>query len=197
MDAIKIDEVSYVDCIFRISHFSSHETTIESSTLARIQPFAATRNEEGPITLLCEYYRQIFRTYLSLDDASHIFLVVVQSERRHGQNQRCTCPDPSVPLAGSQKFWKTHHNQMVKLAQNAPKNLDIVFVGDSIVERWQGTTDLGLTVLDKNMKEPFQTRFVKNNGAELEGLALGASSDTVGRTFLILDECSVFFLHMT
>jgi hypothetical protein len=29
------------------------------------------------------------------------------------------------------------------------------------------------------MKEPFQARFVKKNGAELEGLALGASSDTV------------------
>jgi hypothetical protein len=68
---------------------------------------------------------------------------------------------------------------MVLDAKHAPSNLDIVFVGDAIVERWQGTTDLGVNVLPPGMKEPFQARFVKKNGAELEGLALGASSDTV------------------
>ena len=47
------------------------------------------------------------------------------------------------------------------------------------MERWQGTSDLGQTMLGSDMKEPFQSRFVKKNGGDLEGVALGASSDTV------------------
>jgi hypothetical protein len=115
-----------------------------------------------------------------------IFLYLTQSERRHDQNQRCTCPDPAIPLPGTANVWKNHHTLLVKMAQSAPKLLDIVFVGDAIVERWQGTADLGATVLPDEMKQPFQSRFIKKNGADLEGLALGASSDTVRRVCLSL-----------
>jgi len=89
-----------------------------------------------------------------------------------------------VPLAGSSLVWKSYHNQLVLTANqhgtaSSTNRLDIVFLGDAIVERWQGTSDLGQTILAKGMKEPFQSRFVKKNGADLEGVALGASSDTV------------------
>ena len=117
-------------------------------------------------------------------DIMVLLRVISQSDRRHGQNERCTCPDPSAPLAGTSSVWKTYHNQLVLTANqygasSSTNRLDIVFLGDAIVERWQGTSDLGLTILAKDMKEPFQSRFVKKNGADLEGVALGASSDTV------------------
>ena len=116
--------------------------------------------------------------------------VISQSDRRHGQNERCTCPDPSTPLAGTSSVWKTYHNQLVLTANqygasSSTNRLDIVFLGDAIVERWQGTSDLGQTMLGSDMKEPFQSRFVKKNGGDLEGVALGASSDTVSLCYCL------------
>ena len=53
-------------------------------------------------------------------------------------------------------------------------------MGDAIIERWDGTSDLGTNVLDGGlMKEPFQERFTKQGGGMYEGLALGSSVDTV------------------
>jgi len=102
--------------------------------------------------------------------------------RRHSKAEQCSCPNPSVALAGTGTnavHWTSYHNQLVKAAKDAPKNLDVVFVGDDIVERWQGTTELGTKILGADMERPFQSRFVKKKGGHLEGLALGASSDTV------------------
>lgn len=100
------------------------------------------------------------------------------SERRHGQHQRCSCPDPSLPLANTDMEWKNHHTRLVEDAKKAPKNLDIVFLGDAIVERWNGTKDLGTKVLPGDMREPFEKRFTTKGGGKLEGLALGSSADT-------------------
>ncbi len=54
-----------------------------------------------------------------------------------------------------------------------------MFLGDSIVERWNGTNDLGTKVLPGNMRDPFEKYFTTKGGGQLEGLALGSSIDTV------------------
>jgi hypothetical protein len=67
----------------------------------------------------------------------------------------------------------------VEDAKRAPKKLDIVFLGDEIVEQWNGTAALGTTILKGGMREPFEKRFTTRGGGALEGLALGSSIDTV------------------
>mmetsp|Transcript_62961 Transcript_62961/g.181111 ORF Transcript_62961/g.181111 Transcript_62961/m.181111 type:complete len:409 (-) Transcript_62961:1197-2423(-) len=101
------------------------------------------------------------------------------NERRHGENERCTCPDPTQALANTEsEWWEKHHNHLVSVANRAKKDLDIVFFGDEIVERLDGTSNLGSRTLGGGMREPFEQLFTKAGGGDLEGLALGSSSDT-------------------
>ena len=114
-----------------------------------------------------------------------------QSERRHGQHQKCSCPDPSVPLANPDKEWKKHHSRLVEDAKRAPNKLDIVFVGDEIIEQWNGTADLGTTILKGGMREPFEKRFTTKGGGTIEGIALGSSIDTVRQHLCVRHRLSV------
>lgn len=98
-----------------------------------------------------------------------------------GPETRCTCPDPSKPiiLTGTDyEKWKKHHEDLVIVAKNAPSDLDIVFLGDAMVERWDGTGDFGTKKIE-GVRKVFQSRFTKRGGGELEGIALGSSGDTV------------------
>lgn len=82
------------------------------------------------------------------------------------------------------KEWKKQHARLVNDAKKAPSNLDIVFLGDEVVELWNGTKNLGSTVIP-GMREPFEQRFTKAGGGDraLAGLALGSSVDTVRSTY--------------
>jgi len=93
------------------------------------------------------------------------------------KDQRCTCPDPSKPLARSETDWKKHHDAMYFDALHAPQNLDIVLFGDSIIERWNGTRHMGTVPLE-GYREVFERKFKKKSGGKVEGLALGSSGDT-------------------
>lgn len=85
---------------------------------------------------------------------------------------------------------------MVNDAKKAPKNLDIVFVGDAVIERWNGTKNLGTEVIPK-MREPFQQRFTKSGGGHLEGLALGSSSDTVRQLVVQQSMDGLYLLYVS
>ena len=76
--------------------------------------------------------------------------------------------------------WKQQHDRMVWDAEHAPKELDIVMLGDSIIERWNGTKNMGNEVIP-NMRNPFEHRFTRAGGGDWEGLALGCGGDTVRR----------------
>ena len=102
---------------------------------------------------------------------------------RAGKDQRCSCPDPSKPQmvlgdGDDAKRWKQHHDRMVKDAHMAPLDLDIVFLGDSITERWNGTDHMGTTTIP-GMRKVFESKFTKKGGGDYEGLALGSAADTV------------------
>ena len=116
-----------------------------------------------------------------------------QSERRHGQHQKCTCPDPSLPLQNPDKEWKKHHARLVEDAKRAPNKLDIVFLGDEIIEQWNGTADMGTTILKGDMREPFEKRFTTKGGGTLEGLALGSSIDTVRSSLVCTINMAVLY----
>jgi lysophospholipase L1-like esterase len=73
---------------------------------------------------------------------------------------------------------------MVHRAQNAPRKneksgdsgLDIVFLGDDVIEQLSGTINLGVKDAD-GMEAYFEHKFTKKGGGKLEGLALGSTGD--------------------
>jgi len=106
-------------------------------------------------------------------------------EHKGTSDTPCTCPDPTKAIENSSApLWISHHKSMVHRAQNAPKKdektgdggLDIVFIGDDVIEQLSGSKDLGGKDAE-GMEEYFEKRFTTNGGGKLEGLALGSTGD--------------------
>ena len=112
------------------------------------------------------------------------------------QKQNCTCPNPSVAtneLRKNQPDWMIHHQTMVNdvlyetttTSQPPTIPLDIVFLGDSITERWNGTRTMGTNHNFPRFRQSFDSMFNKrrsdttntDGGAKLQGLLLGSSGD--------------------
>ena len=69
---------------------------------------------------------------------------------------------------------------LINEAVESSTPLDVVMFGDSITERWNGR-DFGRAHNDayKNNSLAFQRLFQKQNGAKVQGLALGIAADRV------------------
>ena len=126
------------------------------------------------------------------------------ADRNRPKGFKCNCPDPQVPLEKTgvlKEQFKRHHKQLVQTAKNAPKDLDIVFLGDSIVERWSGTAGMGVQVLP-GTKETFEQRFTKSQGGKFEGRAFGTAGNIVSKECFGYNYCvdygfsSIFVLHL-
>jgi hypothetical protein len=76
------------------------------------------------------------------------------------------------------KLWSSNHDRMVHQAKTAPKDLDVVFFGDGIVEQLSGTRDLGKQMVN-GMEDYFEKTFTKKRGGKFNAIALGSSGDTV------------------
>jgi hypothetical protein len=63
-------------------------------------------------------------------------------------------------------------------AEHAHPNLDLVMLGDSITERWNGTSNNGVSRIEHG-RRPFEKMFTKEHGGTLEALSLGSAGDTV------------------
>jgi hypothetical protein len=102
--------------------------------------------------------------------------------KNHKQgSEPCNCPDPGQPQAKTGTLadqWKRHHDDMVSIAKRAPQDLDVVFLGDSIIERLGGTAGMGTQVMDGH-KASFDKRFSKRGGGRMEGKAFGTAQDSV------------------
>lgn len=97
--------------------------------------------------------------------------------------QHCKCHDPSTPLSfpntdrrGQQ--WHNYHQRMVSNALSVSSPLDLVMVGDSLVELWNGTGMFG-NIPYPTSRQVFDRYFTKAGKGSLEGLALGCSGDQV------------------
>ena len=97
----------------------------------------------------------------------------------------CSCVDPEVPAARGMQAWESHHNTMVqdvvyhqRKQQLNEEVIDFILLGDSITERWNGTTNMG-QVQFPEYRSVFNKYFNKydNANASLFGLALGLSGD--------------------
>lgn len=89
----------------------------------------------------------------------------------------CAC-DPFLPMKGHADNWFLHHAELARTAEAAPADLDVVFLGDSIIEHWNGTKFWGRRLMPEK-REEFERKFSKAKGAKLEGIALGAAQDLV------------------
>jgi len=97
-------------------------------------------------------------------------------------NERnCMCANPLHPKRKYRdKGWsKAHQYNKDQAALFSNCNLDVVFLGDSITEGWNGMS-FGMPVeRTKGIVPIFKSLFRKEHGAKFEGLALGISGDKV------------------
>jgi len=96
----------------------------------------------------------------------------------------CTCTDPTVPIAGTRRRWMDFHQTLVDQATStSTTNLDVLFLGDSIMERWRGSMFAGKTAAPA-YAQVFRQYFSKPQGESgtnhntLQGAAFGGSGDT-------------------
>lgn len=99
----------------------------------------------------------------------------------------CQCPDPLRPSKRMDSpQWSDHHNVMVDDANYAAVSelvhgheLDVVLLGDSITERWNGTRGMGQDQYPeyRAVFESFFDKTNKSSTAPLQGLALGTGGD--------------------
>ena len=95
----------------------------------------------------------------------------------------CNCDDPLTPLSGeegSRSGWwmRAHEINKSIISNHTNDGLDVVFLGDSITERWiarrRGIFDPSLK---KNL-DSFQRIFTRDGGSDINSIALGISGDT-------------------
>eukprot|EP00541_Cyclophora_tenuis_P000796 CAMPEP_0116549960 /NCGR_PEP_ID=MMETSP0397-20121206/5165_1 /TAXON_ID=216820 /ORGANISM="Cyclophora tenuis, Strain ECT3854" /LENGTH=309 /DNA_ID=CAMNT_0004074745 /DNA_START=76 /DNA_END=1005 /DNA_ORIENTATION=+ len=88
----------------------------------------------------------------------------------------CQCSDRRTPRKRLDKGWEAHHQRMAQAAAAAPSSLDVVLIGDSITERWNGTRRMGQMESPAG-RGPFEKYFTKAGGGTLDGIALGSGGD--------------------
>ena len=93
----------------------------------------------------------------------------------------CECTNPLVATPWNSKpGWDQHHKQLVDFSQiaSAATKLDVVMIGDSIIERWNGTRTAEEQLADDGHVNVFEQYFTRHGGGSLDGIALGTSGDT-------------------
>jgi hypothetical protein len=68
----------------------------------------------------------------------------------------------------------------IELIKNETETPDLVLLGDSITEHWQGTS-MGKPKHDAEIKDVYEELFRNPNG--IKGLALGISGDRVSKIY--------------
>jgi lysophospholipase L1-like esterase len=77
------------------------------------------------------------------------------------------------------QIWNQHHDRMAAAAAAAAmEKMDVVLIGDSITEHWNGTRSMGTRGPFPEYRAVFDEYFDRATGASLQGLALGSSGDT-------------------
>mmetsp|Transcript_10751 Transcript_10751/g.29654 ORF Transcript_10751/g.29654 Transcript_10751/m.29654 type:complete len:605 (-) Transcript_10751:57-1871(-) len=102
-----------------------------------------------------------------------------------GDDNSCRCEDPLVPTSrADRKSWRLAfktNRKIVKAVQEADGlDLDMVFVGESVVEemdgRWMGQG--GRSPSLQKLAEQFHSRFSRDKGGKFNAIALGIAGDT-------------------
>ncbi len=96
----------------------------------------------------------------------------------------CKCANPLQPThRHGHKTWTEAHRDNIQFAKNnIPKKspfreLDVVFLGDSITEGWRGTSFGQKADKKQENVKVFEDLFDMDSGGEYDGLALGIAGD--------------------
>lgn len=151
----------------------SESQTLQDSLFSELRVNASLHNFTGPL----EHWKYLLPKVLPVISDKPLRC------RANDIRKRCVC-DPFVAMEGKRdkktggknSSWFIHHDKMVQIAKAAPDDLDVLFLGDSIIERWNGTRYLGRRSIPEN-REAFERKFSKARGAKLEGLACGSAED--------------------
>jgi len=108
---------------------------------------------------------------LSIDDIQYVCL----DETSTG----CKCINPLTPIPRyDHNLWNDAHIQNIKAAENYRNHLlDVVFLGDSIMEGWKGTSFGNTLESKKENPEVFKSMFDPLNYLTLDGLVLAIAGD--------------------
>lgn len=99
------------------------------------------------------------------------------------KSNNCVCPNPFVPQHRiGHKTWQEGHDGNVRDARTT-KSVDVVILGDSIVEGWRGMSLGQPNPIKKPNIGVYDSLFSVQHGAAVQGLALGLSGD---KTFNLL-----------
>lgn len=105
-----------------------------------------------------------------------------------GGDDDCTCNDPTMPLSRetTHHWMKTFHSNRAKAdaAATAATDVDVVFLGDSSIEEWNGKW-MGMAHEEniKGISSWYSKTFKREKGGDVEGLALGIAGDTVSNLY--------------
>jgi hypothetical protein len=97
-----------------------------------------------------------------------------------GGNDACQCDDPTEELSREEvPGWVSTFELNKQTAREAPRNLDVVFLGDEFVQAWTGKNLKSPFLGGKQIETCFNQTFQKQRGGSLDGIALGISGDSV------------------
>jgi len=113
----------------------------------------------------------------SLESVAGISLAEVDNWCLLEEGRNCECINPLKPMDKSNGWWNQAKDFNLGLVQNATSDLDVVLLGDSIIEQWNGRS-MGVQMdnLDE-IKGVFNNLFRKDHGGMIDGLALGITGD--------------------
>jgi hypothetical protein len=97
-----------------------------------------------------------------------------------GGNDDCTCDDPTEELSRPEiSGWTKVFERNKQVAAEAPRDIDVVFLGDEFTQAWTGMK-MTKPILGGNMIATFFNQtFQKDKGGDVNGIALGIYGDTV------------------
>ena len=100
-------------------------------------------------------------------------------------NFKCRCRNPTKPFPRLEKQsfepWKEHHRSLRQEAEALSGDLDVVFLGDGLVEKFRGQWNHGLEPASEVGSE-FARAFPGKERGGMQALALGSTDDVMSET---------------
>jgi len=98
-----------------------------------------------------------------------------------GEHDACHCNNPLLPEGRQEdaRWEKTHHANKNAMQARDLDDLDVIFLGDSITEGWQGHFYSRPDERVNGARREFQSLFSKKHKAKYEGIPQGISADTI------------------
>jgi len=113
----------------------------------------------------------------SLESVAGISLAEVDTWCLLEEDRDCECINPLKPMDKSNEWWNEAKDFNLGLVQNATSDLDVVLLGDSIIEQWNGRNKGAQKDNLDEIKGVFNNLFRKDHGGMIDGLALGIAGD--------------------